>query len=206
LYERAKEKPGWLSRLGATLSDSDLSYVEWLADCQTETDKRLREWDEEIDREGGPEIYNAETPEARIDVLSRQIAEIETAYADHASSGGPYFARAILLVAAGYDRLCCLRSKWQASLWVERHPERQGVISDADIQTAREYPLENLVELDRTKRMLCPFHKDEHPSLWVKNGFGYCFTCGESCDSIKFVMKTRGLSFIDAVRSLSGKG
>ena len=52
---------------------------------------------------------------------------------------------------------------------------------------------------------LCPFHKEKTPSLHVNadRGFFYCFGCHEKGDVIGFVMKTEGLSFVDAVRRLA---
>ena len=51
---------------------------------------------------------------------------------------------------------------------------------------------------------LCPFHQEKTPSFNVvpgKNIF-HCFGCGEGGDGIAFVMKTRGVGFIEAVKEL----
>jgi DNA primase len=54
----------------------------------------------------------------------------------------------------------------------------------------------------------CPLHPDRlgkpdvHPSMLVKAGFGYCFSCGARLDAIGYLMKVRGLGFKDAVRAL----
>ncbi len=52
---------------------------------------------------------------------------------------------------------------------------------------------------------LCPFHQDKKPSFSVSPAHGIykCFACGESGDLIKFVEKTEGLEFIDAVKYLA---
>lgn len=51
---------------------------------------------------------------------------------------------------------------------------------------------------------LCPFHQEKTPSFNVvphKNIFN-CFGCGEGGDCFKFVMKTQGVSFPEAVKEL----
>ncbi len=54
---------------------------------------------------------------------------------------------------------------------------------------------------------LCPFHQEKTPSFGVvphKNIF-HCFGCGEGGDCFKFVMKTRGLTFIESVKELGSQ-
>lgn len=57
----------------------------------------------------------------------------------------------------------------------------------------------------RTRKILCPFHSDTHPSLHIYSGDrGYhCFVCGVGGDVIDFVMRLFGLSFIDACKKLN---
>lgn len=52
---------------------------------------------------------------------------------------------------------------------------------------------------------LCPFHNERTPSFTVSEdkGFYHCFGCGENGDAITFEMKTRGLSFVEAVELLA---
>ncbi len=52
---------------------------------------------------------------------------------------------------------------------------------------------------------LCPFHNEKSPSFNVipHKGFFHCFGCGTSGDAITFVMKTRGLTFVEAVKDLA---
>ncbi len=52
---------------------------------------------------------------------------------------------------------------------------------------------------------LCPFHNEKSPSFNVvphKQIF-HCFGCGASGDAIAFVMKARGLTFVEAVKDLA---
>lgn len=52
---------------------------------------------------------------------------------------------------------------------------------------------------------LCPFHADKKPSFSVnpEKGIYYCFPCGEGGDVYRFLMKTRGMSFFEAVKELA---
>jgi DNA primase len=52
---------------------------------------------------------------------------------------------------------------------------------------------------------LCPFHNEKSPSFSVSRDkqIYKCFGCGEAGNVITFVMKTRNLSFVDAVKILA---
>ena len=52
-------------------------------------------------------------------------------------------------------------------------------------------------------KALCPFHSDHTPSLTFKGHKFKCWSCGESGDSISFVMKVLGKDFLDACRWLA---
>ena len=55
-------------------------------------------------------------------------------------------------------------------------------------------------------KVLCPFHNDKTPSLQVDSRPGvmwYCHGCGKGGDVISYVRESQGLSFIEAVDSLS---
>jgi DNA primase len=52
---------------------------------------------------------------------------------------------------------------------------------------------------------LCPFHNEKSPSFTVHvvHQFYKCFSCGVSGDVVKFVQEKEGLSFYEALKSLS---
>jgi DNA primase len=54
---------------------------------------------------------------------------------------------------------------------------------------------------------VCPFHKEKTPSFHVnaERGLYYCFGCHEAGDAIKFVQRTEGFEFIEAVRELANR-
>lgn len=53
---------------------------------------------------------------------------------------------------------------------------------------------------------LCPFHQEKSPSFNVlpQKGIYHCFGCGEGGDAIQWLRKTRGMSFVEAVKELAG--
>lgn len=62
-----------------------------------------------------------------------------------------------------------------------------------------------LVRRGRSYVGLCPFHKEKSPSFHVspERGYFHCFGCKESGSALDFVMKTEGLTFVEAVRQLA---
>jgi DNA primase len=87
------------------------------------------------------------------------------------------------------------------------------VISDATIRQVRDRAniqavVAETVKLARRGRSyvgLCPFHQERSPSFHVtpERGVYHCFGCGEHGNAITFVMKTEGMTFPEAVRSLA---
>ena len=88
-----------------------------------------------------------------------------------------------------------------------------GRIPDDIIQRVRDQA--DIVELvgrtvslkraGRSYKGLCPFHGEKTPSFHVNpdRGSYYCFGCQEGGDAFAFLMKTEGLQFHEAVRSLA---
>lgn len=54
---------------------------------------------------------------------------------------------------------------------------------------------------------LCPFHREKTPSFFVSDETGTfnCFGCGKGGDIFTFVMETKGMSFVEALRYLAGR-
>ena len=54
-------------------------------------------------------------------------------------------------------------------------------------------------------KCLCPFHKDQHPSMKIyPDGKGYyCFACGSGGDQVKFVARYLGVNNYDAAKDLA---
>jgi hypothetical protein len=86
---------------------------------------------------------------------------------------------------------------------VKRIP-KEGELTQDMIDRARDYPFESLLpeELKRG-RCRCPIHNGVNVmSFTVKNNYGRCFSCSWHGDTIKYIMDTQGISFVEAVRRL----
>lgn len=85
---------------------------------------------------------------------------------------------------------------------LKKSEQNKGDITEDDIRKAREFPFDQLVDINRNKMARCIFHQDRNPSFSIKGNKGKCFGCGWTGDTIAFVMERDGLSFPEAVRSL----
>lgn len=81
-------------------------------------------------------------------------------------------------------------------------PKKGSGITEDMIDRAREYPLSQLVEVDRRGFARCVAHEDRNPSMFAKGNFAHCFSCGYSGDVIDVAMRILNLDFPEAVRRL----
>ena len=73
------------------------------------------------------------------------------------------------------------------------------------IERAKAVPFDSLLKLNRAGFAICPFHQEKSPSLHIQKlkNIAYCFGCGWSGDTIKFLMASNSLTFRDAVARLT---
>lgn len=76
-------------------------------------------------------------------------------------------------------------------------------VDDQMIWKAKQYPINQIIQVNKNLFAVCPFHPDKHPSFYTKNNYGHCFSCGKTADSIDVAMKIWGLNFIEAVLKLN---
>lgn len=86
-------------------------------------------------------------------------------------------------------------------------PERNQ-ITPGMIETARSYPIDQIVTFDRLGRATAFCHDDARPSLsWDrKHNRAHCFPCGRSFNAIDVLVCRDGMSFCDAVTQLVSGG
>lgn len=104
-------------------------------------------------------------------------------------------------------RIMGLRSEFHGpSDWDKVVPRGAPRLDDSDIERARAVRMHDLVgDTDRGK-ILCRWHDDTSPSMFVYEDGVKCFVCGKYLDPIGWVIETEGLSFPAAVRRLTGGG
>lgn len=79
----------------------------------------------------------------------------------------------------------------------------KNTITQAHIDRADAYPIENLIEF-RNGKALAFCHEDRVPtlSLWKGKNKARCFACNKSFGPINVLMERDKMSFLDAVRAL----
>lgn len=77
-----------------------------------------------------------------------------------------------------------------------------GQITDADIESARNKDITELLPVANRGKVLCPFHPDKNPSGSIKNNRFKCWSCGASHDTIGVFMHQNNVSFVEAVKAL----
>ena len=78
-------------------------------------------------------------------------------------------------------------------------------LSQESINNARNFDITLLLEVNNRNFALCPFHKDTKPSMYCKNNFGHCFSCGKTADAIDLAQQIYKLDFKSAIDKLNKK-
>lgn len=137
----------------------------------------------------------------RMDEVKKDIAEFARKYAQSILDDKPYLERHGLAfqvkrfqkdynnLSAEFDRTIGVKMK--------------GKITDEMIARAKEYPIENLVEVNGKGFALCVNHDDKKPSMLTRGNYAHCFSCGYTGSVIDVAMKVKGMDFISAVKALN---
>lgn len=206
IWRDVRNIPGWLSGLAANgLEPADQDYLAKLDDDHMGAMKDISK--AQRPKYEMPEVDAQWARERRTQYLMEKVAMMK----DDLISSRYKVAQAVqieddfaeVIEQEGVNKILESLRRATAELEYLHAPKdadsRQ--VSKEMIDRARAYPLENLVETSKGM-MLCPLHEDKTPSFLVKNGYGYCFSCRGSLDSIGYLMKVKGLSFPESVRKL----
>ncbi len=142
---------------------------------------------------------------ARCQYLDGEISRLSDELSDDRAWGlsQPWDVATLCFLRDSYrDKRAILR-KHRRELASWSRPERPGRITEAQIEQARNFPLIQLIDGAKPgDKMLCVSHKDTNPSMTIFEDHAHCFSCGFHADAIQWLMTTRGLKFIDAVKAL----
>lgn len=88
---------------------------------------------------------------------------------------------------------------------IKRQIERlkTSSITSDDIERAKEFPIQNMIKVNNAGFAKCINHNDSHPSMYCKNNFVHCFSCGYNGSVIDVYMKLNGCNFPTAVKAMS---
>jgi hypothetical protein len=139
--------------------------------------------------------------------LEKQIAEATKAleeeyqwYAKQIKINTPYWFRSMSAERIKQKEHKLNKLKLREK-FIKGHAE--GLSAEA-INQARNYPIENLIDLDkRGFAVKNPFREEKHSSLYCKNNYAHDFGTGETYDVIDIAQQVYKLSFKDAVNKLS---
>jgi len=98
-----------------------------------------------------------------------------------------------------------LKEKKRYSMSLEEKNSSKAIITQEDIERAKEYPISSIVEIGRNGRARCVFHNGEDFNMGIKNNIARCFVCGSFGDAISVHRALTGKGFVESVRELSGK-
>jgi len=94
---------------------------------------------------------------------------------------------------------------------MKKKAKRDGRV-ELNIDLAKSVPIEGLYGFEKLRRQrkqllaICPFHNEKTPSFYIylNDNKYHCYGCGAHGDVIDFVMKLKGIGFVEAVRYLLG--
>lgn len=193
LYERASPNNGWLSALvnAKAICPQEKRYLIWRDNCDAPTQRKLRIWTEQVERNGGIDMVNAETPQERFEEVCKVIQRIEQRVLNFTSDIAMAYRDLF-----GYHKFLNLRAVLKLEM------DGPEMLPEWKLQKAREYRLDDLLKEHLKKRfMKCPVHGEKHGSFFVTS-FGYCFGCGRSWDSIGWLQEFDKMTFKQAVEFL----
>lgn len=112
------------------------------------------------------------------------------------------------------ERVSMWKSTWFHDAYLKQEEEAQRRTQTArthtkdmgsDIENAKAYPIDQILDFNREKKAMCPFHNEKTASLhyYAETNTTYCFGgCGKSFDAVDIYQKKFNVSFKEAVNEL----
>ena len=124
-------------------------------------------------------------------------------YEDATERNVDYLTKKVIQVFARYEYWKKKLHKFfmEYKFTMLREPGNNKITSDM-IERAKEYPIENIVKVNKKGFALCPEHDDHRPSMDCRNNFCYCYACGWTGSVLDLYMKLHNTDFATAVEFL----
>lgn len=205
IYHDISRFPGWLAGAAMCFGSEVAARLERIAtefDDSAPSRKAIDNAFRDIDREYRLGIADAETDAERLAILSESIAEMDCLI-ERFERGNMKWAdiEARKVIGAYADKV---RLRDQIRSRQTFSEKNRKVVDTRRIQGAKRYPLDRLLNVPDGSYVICRWHNDTKPSMYVRNGWGYCFVCAKSIDSIGWLMEVNGMKFREAVANLEG--
>ncbi|QGH73304.1 MAG: CHC2 zinc finger protein [Siphoviridae sp. cttb18] len=215
LYFAIRNIPGWLRLL--EMAGFDIAKFEVLDEAIRKYDKA---WDNYYKRHVVPEQkreefefireIHREMPDEIIAIkeeqkegLMAQLSAVLNGYEEAIWKGTPAWLAGVVKELGEPKKLMRQIRKLQTDIdFLRSRKEIDLGISDADIVRAKEYPFDTLIDVKRGFAV-CPFHNEKTGSFYIRKNFGYCFGCQWNGDTIAFVMETKKVNFVEAIKMLT---
>lgn len=84
--------------------------------------------------------------------------------------------------------------------------KNSGGVSDEEIEKAKSYPIDQIVDFDKYDKRKCLFHLEKTPSMkyYKDTNTVHCFgECGRTWDSISVYQREHGCGFVDAIKAIN---
>ena len=169
----------------------------------------LQEFQKEVGKERGEKWVKERKLEYLLDkksFIDAKIIELEKYYLKSVEKDESYQKRETLFDTANYNKLIKERKRLDTQVyWLKYRGESEnGKITPQDIVNAENYPIENLIEINSAGFAKCvnPNHQDNRPSMYCRNNYVYCFSCGFTANAIKLAQTIWGTSFVETVKKL----
>ena len=102
------------------------------------------------------------------------------------------------------EELVWYKEQLKKALIITQTIKDNPTITDNDIERAKEYDINQMIDFKRNFASCIFDHEDKTPSMkyYPLTNSVYCFSCGRSADAISVYRKLNNTQFIDAVRFL----
>ena len=221
MWQGINHVPGWLRILGvsADYNENEIERLEEIDEEAIAVEKECQEYYYRVElpqvrreiEEFKKEYGRGWVKERRLEYLERRLKELDhqieqnyRAFWESLKRDFPFWLRQAILEIKKTPELERERKQIEREIYLLKfQPEiKKRRVSQFEIERALNFPFDNLIQVNRRKMAICPFHSERNPSFWIKNNWGYCFGCRWHGSTIKFLMERDKLTFVEAVKSL----